>query len=183
MEPIRVRVEYSVDDYVRAFMFVQRRARRLGLYVMLGIMAVVCFFFFLAELRKSNYQLGAGFFLLELLIPLIIVSSVVFISFRFVNPWMMKTRFRKQFAASPALQEPREIEFNGVGIEGSSFFGGGVTNWPAFIEVRETDTDFYFFTAPKLATFVPKSAFEDDADIETLRHLIVERVGNRAQLN
>ena len=81
------------------------------------------------------------------------------------------------------LQEAKEIEFNEIGVEGSTFFGGGITKWGAFIEVRETDTDFHFFTSPKVTQFVPKVAFEDEADIEKLRRLIVDRVGGRAQLN
>ena len=81
------------------------------------------------------------------------------------------------------LQEPKEIEFTETGIEGSTFFGGGVTKWGGFIEVKETDTDFYFFTSPKASQFVPKSAFRDEGEIERLRHLVIDRIGNRAHLN
>ena len=163
-------------------MFVQRRARRFGIFVLVGIVSFFLLAFFMSGLRRSNPNVDPLYFLFVLLLLAITATSVLFISTRVLNSWFLKLQFRKQIAASPALQEPREIEFNEVGMEGSTFFGEGITKWQAFIQVLETDTDFHFFTAPKAALFVPKAAFEDDADIERLRHLIVERVGNRARL-
>ena len=63
MEPIRVRVEYSVDDYVRAFMFVQRRARRFGALLLIAIIGIVGLSFFLSALRKSNPDVSLGYIL------------------------------------------------------------------------------------------------------------------------
>lgn len=184
MEPIRVSVDYSAEDYVRAAIHLNRRnfVYRHAALILAALIFLVIFAFIFA-LRDPSDTASLWLSVLAAGLPAIVVGGAVSLGSRVIDPWFAKRAVKKMISRSPILQERNDIEFNELGMEATTFLGSGSVKWGAFIEAFESESDFYFLTGPKSRTFVPKTAFESESDLERLRHLIRENLGDRARLN
>ena len=58
----------------------------------------------------------------------------------------------------------------------------GEIKWDAIIKARETKQDFFFYTSKRFALFLPKRVISGESQMIELRHLIVEKLGDKAAL-
>ncbi len=181
IEIIDLEIQYTVDDYVRALSFIQKRqfVHKYAFIIVLvtGIFSIV-FIALISPAGSSETILTSTIVFLVMLLP--IIAILVFLKY-FPNP-ILKWNIRRQYKSSPLMREIQHISFNEDGIGGHTNLSAGKTNWIAFIEVTETKEDFYFFTTKKMAQFVPKRAFESEFQQNELRGLAKRKLGDRVKM-
>ena len=183
MEPLKIRVDYSRDDFLRGLTFMNNRSWMHRHSALIAAASVfVLLLLFIISLRDASDIASPILLIAAAAVPALAVGCMIYFLSRVLNPWFLRRSIEKQISTSPILQEVNEIEFNETGLAGSTFLGSTSTKWAAFIEAAETETDFYFFTSTKFSYFVPKAAFSDVSDIERLRTLVKDKLGDRAKL-
>lgn len=83
---------------------------------------------------------------------------------------------RSQFAKSPALREPRRIEFNDDGVKTDSGIASSQARWKAFLRYVESKDTFLLYTSPACFVIVPKRVLQPE-QMNELRHLFQTHVG------
>jgi hypothetical protein len=112
----------------------------------------------------------------------ILALSFLLISVKYFSNPFLKWNMKKQYESSPLLKEPQTISFDDEGINGETYLSSGLTKWAAIIEATETKDDFFFFISNKYAMFTPKRAFSDEDQIEQVRELAKEKLGDKAKM-
>src|SRR5215216_1751603 len=106
MEPLRAEVDYSVEDYIRAYRFLHNRSwlNRYSIAIV-GVSIFVVMFLVLNGLRDVSDQLNLTAFFLAAFLPAVTGSGLIYVLTRMLAPWFARRSFRKQIDASPMLQE------------------------------------------------------------------------------
>mgnify|MGYP001549400506 FL=1 len=101
--------------------------------------------------------------------------------FAATRPMAMKQAVKRQLADDPNTQQERTYTLDEAGfrVDGESFHVE--LNWAQLIVVRETNEFLLFFTR-KSAYYLPKRAIQWPERLEGIRDLLVEYLGDRADV-
>jgi hypothetical protein len=97
------------------------------------------------------------------------------------RPLAMKRAVKRQLDDDPSTHQERSYTLDAAGlrIEGESFLVE--LNWAKLIVVRETN-EFFLFVTRKSAFYLPKRAIQWPERLEGVRDLLVEYLGERADV-
>ena len=97
------------------------------------------------------------------------------------RPLAMKNAVKRQLDDDPSTQQERVYTLDEAGfrIDGEGFHVG--LNWAQLIVVRETN-EFLLFSTRKSAYYLPKRAIQWPERLEGIRDLLVEYIGDRADV-
>ncbi len=97
------------------------------------------------------------------------------------RPAAMKHAVKRQLDDDPSTHQERTYTLDGAGfrVDGESF--NVELNWAQLIVVRETNEFFLFFTR-KSAYYLPKRAIQWPERLQGVRELLVEYLGDRADV-
>jgi hypothetical protein len=97
------------------------------------------------------------------------------------RPLAMKRAVKRQLDDDPSTHQERSYTLDAAGlrIEGESFLVE--LNWAKLIVVRETN-EFFLFLTRKSAFYLPKRAIQWPERLEGVRDLLVEYLGDRADV-
>jgi hypothetical protein len=182
-EKIIISFLLTAEDYARALRYIQRRSFLVRYSFLLPLLVIfgMLLFLFIRNPQKTVYVFSRpqGF------LPFVLAAIIIIPLFYFFNQSkyssVVKKRFERQIKSSPALQTERTFVFDEDGMIGQSLLASGEVEWNAFIEAAESEDYFYFFTSPKVAQFIPKRAFESEAEQNRLRELVKRKLGDRAK--
>jgi hypothetical protein len=109
-------------------------------------------------------------------VPLLGVASYVA-----TRPLAMKRAVKRQLDDDPSTHQERAYTLDAAGlrIEGESFLVE--LNWAKLIVARETN-EFFLFVTRKSAFYLPKRAIQWPERLEEVRDLLVEYLGERADV-
>ena len=167
-EKIVVEIQYSIDDYVRGLEFIKNKSFSYrNNYLFIGASGFITFiiFYFLTNKNGNGLNLTDA---LMLILGLMLIIPIIYVVKDF-KPFADQS-FAQEYKASPLLQEAQTISFSEDGIESKSKSSAGKINWNAVIKTAEIDEDFFFFTSPKIAFYIPKRVFsiEQQNEIKNL---------------
>jgi hypothetical protein len=83
---------------------------------------------------------------------------------------------RSKFAKSPALHEPRRIEFNDNGVKTDAGIASSQASWKAFLRYVESTDTFLLYTSPGCFAIVPKRVLQAE-QLNELRRLFQTHIG------
>jgi hypothetical protein len=83
---------------------------------------------------------------------------------------------RNQFAKSPAMREPRRIEFSNDGVKTDAGIASSQVTWKAFLRYIESRDTFLLYTSPGCFAIVPKRVLQPE-QVNDLRRLLQTHVG------
>ncbi|HMA01646.1 MAG: YcxB family protein [Gemmatimonas sp.] len=97
------------------------------------------------------------------------------------RPLAMKRAVKRQLDDDPSTHQERSytLDSAGLSIDGESF--NVELNWAKIIVVRETN-EFFLFITRKSAFYLPKRAIQWPERLESVRDLLVEYLGDRADV-
>jgi hypothetical protein len=97
------------------------------------------------------------------------------------RPLAMKRAVKRQLDDDPSTHQERcyTLDAAGLRIDGESFHVE--LNWAQLIVVRETN-EFFLFVTRKSAFYLPKRAIQWPERLEGVRDLLVEYLGDRADV-
>jgi len=177
-ERIVVEVQYNIDDHVRGLEFIKNKSFFYkNNYISTGIIAFITFIIFYFLTNKDGNGLSFTDALM-LIIGLMLIIPIIYVVKDF-KPFAEKSA-AQEYKSSPLLQETQTISFGEDGIESRSDSSAGKINWNAVIETAETDKDFFFFTSPKMALFIPKRVVSTEQQSE-IKNLAKIKLGDRAK--
>ena len=166
---IEAEVTYEPADYVRALRFMSRRANRIGNGVMLVFAIVFALLLYRADPFGFRWWIG----------PAVIALLVLwYCLMMFIRTWNIGRQLRK----APAAQGTHVWVVGKDGIKISGALSTADLKWQAISKVRESRDDFFFYTAPRFAQFLPKRSLASEHDIVILRNLITDMVGEKAKI-
>lgn len=183
-EKIEAEITYTIDEYARALLFIQRRQFLVRYYfVLIPIMILLVSYFVFTLMGDSPHLMSAATFIFYAITTgIFALGCGIFIFTTRNSPnFFLKANLRRQFDSSPALQAPKIVTFDDEGMAGASDLGGGITKWEAFTEAAETEALFLFFTSNKFAHFVPKRAFTLQQQ-EQIRNLTKMKMGDKSKM-
>ena len=164
-EAIEVEFEYTAKDAVAAGLWVFFRIR--GMRVIYVILTIVGLAAAVAVMQGRNS--GQTPFLLVVAFYVMLPTVVAMAAF--LNQRKMSSERRKnRYCLSP----------EGVNI--ATGVGEASLSWAAFQRARESRGAFYLAPHPGLWHFLPKRAFNSKSDIERVRQLLIEALGERAHV-
>ena len=166
---ITVRIDANAVDYRRVLWWYQRTrtviTAVLTFVVLLGIGLYVS-----RVTNSSDYGgLRLEFVVAILSIPLIAFGAL------FLGVW----RQAKKIAE---ISVPALITFSSSGISSVSESSETDVQWKRFNKIVETEQDFIVFPQENVFYPVPKHFFEDSLQIDSLKTLIREHMGERSRL-
>lgn len=91
---------------------------------------------------------------------------------RLLTPLLIRREVRKRFRQNPSANMKVVWRFDEEKVEDSTDGASSVRVWSKFIEIREVRDGFLFFPQPRLAHWLPKSAFSSETALSGLRDLI-----------
>jgi hypothetical protein len=174
-----VEIQYNIDDYVRGSEFTQNRGFFYKHdYLITFLMTFIGFIvFYWLVIRKGEDSLNFND-ALAVIFGLMVMIPVTY-ALKDFKP-LTGNYVAKQYKSSPLLQEAQAISFGEEGIESKSDSFASKINWNAIIETAETDKDFFFFTSPKMALFIPKRVFSVEQQ-DKIKNLAKIKLGDKAK--
>jgi len=174
---------YSVDDYVRALLFIRRRNPILKYYylaplIVIGIL-LTALYFQNPNQFISTFSSPAN--LLVILLGPLLAIAILYLAARRKTNFLIKWQIRRQMESSPAMRQPQRLTFDNDGLDGRTILSSGHVSWDAIIEATESEDDFFFFTSKKIAMFVPKSSFETSEEQNAVRQMAAMQLRERAE--
>lgn len=97
-----------------------------------------------------------------------------FITLYIVSPWQAKRHYRKY----KSIQKPVSIELVDGGFTITSDSGQGNAKWENLLKWRENNKYVLVYLAPKIFYMIPKRIEESGFDMELLRLLLREKLGD-----
>ena len=109
-------------------------------------------------------------------VPLVVVAL-----YAATRPLALRRAVKRQLDDDPSTQQERSytLDVAGLRIDGESFHVE--LNWAQLIVVRETN-EFFLFVTRKSAFYLPKRAIQWPERLESVRDLLVEYLGDRADV-
>ncbi len=83
---------------------------------------------------------------------------------------------RSQFAKSPAVRDPRRIEFNDDGVTTDAGIASSQVSWKAYLRYVESKDTFLLYTSPACFIIIPKRVLQPE-QVTELRELIQTHIG------
>ena len=146
-----VNFQFTLDDYRNAFRAHYQKGASAYRRWMLRLVLVIGLLLLLASILMVITRQGP---LNAALPPFLLGAAWIWIGMGKV--YLLSAR--SQFAKSPALREPRRIEFNDDGVKTDSGIASSQLSWKAFLRYVES-TDTFFFTPPRRVSWLSRSAF------------------------
>jgi hypothetical protein len=164
-----VNFQFTLDDYRNAFRAHYRKGASAYRRWMLRLVLVIGVLLLLAGVlmvitRQSPLSAALTPFLLGAAWTWIGMGKIYLLS------------ARSQFAKSPALREPRRIEFNGEGVKTDAGIASSQASWKAFLRYVESTDTFLLYTSPACFAIVPKRVLQP-AQVNELRRLFQTHIG------
>jgi hypothetical protein len=97
-----------------------------------------------------------------------------------VVPWLQRRTVSKAYYANPAMQGQQTYEFTPEGLRMVGPLSSVFVAWPGILSARETDEFLLFFVQKNLAYYLPKRTVASISDLEKLRELVRQNLGERA---
>ena len=164
-----VEVTYSRDDYVRAFRFMSRHQLRIFNWMIVIGAVVSALLLYRADPADFDWWV----------IPAIVGLGIFFFGLIRLN---RRWSIGRQLKSAPDAQGSHRWVINGEGIRITGALSNTEIKWEAIIRVRESKSDFFFYSATRFARFLPKRVFTDEQQKDDLRRLLTEKLGNKAAL-
>ena len=167
-EKIEIDVQYSENDFIRGINITrignQSKTLNSIIYFVSTLLGYVLFYMFLIRASgpwswNDAITLGVG----------AIVAITVAYALKDINLFGDRSLSR-EYKSSPLLKETYKIVFSELGIVSTSKSFESEIKWNAIIQTRETEDDFFFFTSPRVAMFVPSRVFtaQQQRDLQNL---------------
>jgi hypothetical protein len=86
----------------------------------------------------------------------------------------------RTFRSTPAVRGELVYTFDHDRITVAGGLSSGILDWKAIVRFAETRDLFLLFLSGQIAHFIPKSAFDSEADVKAFRALVVENVHARS---
>jgi hypothetical protein len=152
----------------------ERRLRRELRIVSLAVFTLIALTIIAHRWRETHHPPIA--FLWMFGVPLLLVAGYVA-----TRPIALKRAVKRQLDDDPSTQQERRytLDPSGLHIDGESFHVE--LPWARLIVVRETN-EFFLFIARKAAYYLPKRAIAWPERLEGVRELLVEYLGERADI-
>jgi hypothetical protein len=164
-----VNFQFTLDDYRNAFRAHYRKGASAFIRWMLKLALVVGVLFLLL----SVLFVITGQRALNVVLPPFLLGAF------WIWVGMGKTYLlsaRSQFAKSPALHEPRRIEFNDDGVKTDSGIASSQVSWKAILRYAESSDTFLLYTSPACFSIVPKRVLQPE-QVNELRRLFQTHIG------
>lgn len=177
-EKILIEIQYNSDDYARGFEFIKNKSFFYkNNYLITGAISFITFIivYFLFNKDRDDLSFTDAF---TVIVGLMLIIPIIYVVKDF-QPFAEKSVVQ-QYKSSMLLQEAQTISFSEDGIESKSNLSASQINWNAVIEMAETDKDFFFFTSPKIALFIPKRVFSLERQGE-IKKLAKIKLGDKAK--
>ena len=91
---------------------------------------------------------------------------------RLLTPLLVRWEARKRFRQNPSANRKIVWRFDEQKVDDWTDGASSVRVWNKFIEIREVRDGFLFFPQPRIAHWLPKSAFSSESALSELRGLI-----------
>jgi hypothetical protein len=176
-----LRWKVQSDEHYRAIRTLRREHARqerriwrelrlvsLGIFVLVGIAVV-------ARRWREMHRVPSAY-LWVFGLPLLAVGI-----YAGTRPLAMKRAVKRQLDDDPSTHQERAYTLDAAGlrIDGESFHVE--LNWAQLIVIRETN-EFFLFVTRKSAFYLPKRAIQWPERLENVRDLLVEYLGDRADV-
>ena len=165
---IAVEVTYTEQDYVRVtrFMASPRTKTFKILLVLGGMVGTLLIYRGVSDFRLWEIPVIVGLFVL------------LFYLARFIQG----LNIGRQVRSVPGSDDVYTFTFSEEGIAISGSLRSANLKWEAIVKVRESGSDFLFYTTKRFAQFLPKRAFRQNEEMSELRVLLGQKLGHKAQL-
>jgi YcxB-like protein len=176
-----VRWRVQADEHYRAIRTLrseharqERRIWRELRLVALGVFVAVAIAIIVRRWREMHHVPIAYLWVFG--VPLVVVGM-----YAATRPFALKRAVKRQLDDDPTTQHERNYTLDSAGlrIDGESFHVE--LNWAKLIVVRETN-EFFLFVTRKSAFYLPKRAIQWPERLEGVRDLLVEYIGDRADV-
>lgn len=166
---ITVDVTYSEKDYLRAVKFLSRRhSIVINLFIAFGVMVVGIMIY------RANYN-EMGWWVKPFFGGWLIFFTILFRMVQLRN--LGKVR-----KSTPAAQGEQVWTLTDESIRIIGPLSTSEIKWEAIVKARETRRAFFFYLSGSFALFLPKRVFANERQMIDLRHLVGEKLGNKAVL-
>ena len=168
-----VRLEYTLNarDVFRASMGLAKFRILLGLGISLTLIAGFIIFFLMLDEGKVLLQTSPLF----IGIPIIAVGGQLL---------RMHAASRKYVAALSTSQRQNRLIFSDMtdGFETASGESTGHISWNDIQKIKERQDAFLVFLNKYEVRLIPKTAFDNVSQLQTLRHILTTKLGSRANV-
>lgn len=161
---IEVEFETNVNDFQR--ILVWYHWKRLFIEYSLILIAGVSVGYFLGFNLLSNGWAAFAFISTILILLILNIYGLIF----------------RRAEALKKITEPAKTIFSQDGLETITKSIHTNRVWESYAKIYETDTDFIFFQKENAFAGIPKRFFKNQSQINELRHLVAEKLGERADL-
>ena len=164
---IEVEFESTEKDFQRVLFWYHWRRMLLEYLLMIAIGIVFCYFlgFNVLDIENNGW---ATFAFLATLSTLLILDL-----------------YRKCFYQAKKLKEitkPAKSIFSEKGIESITPISSSSREWENYLKIYENNKDFIFFIQENFFATIPKRFFKNQSEIVSLRELIKDKLGEKAEL-
>jgi hypothetical protein len=169
LNSMTVNFQFTLDDYRNAFRAHYRKGASAYRRWMLRLVLVIGVLFLLL----SVLFVITGQRALNVVLPPFLLGAF----WAWIGMGMTyQLSARNQFAKSPALREPRRIEFNDEGVKTDAGIASSQASWKAFLRYVESTDTFLLYTSPTCFAIVPKGVLQPE-QVNELRRLLQTHIG------
>ncbi|HEU4416527.1 MAG TPA: YcxB family protein, partial [Candidatus Angelobacter sp.] len=148
-----VNFQFTLDDYRNAFRAHYRKGASVFTRWMLKLALVIGVLFLLL----SVLFVITGQRALNVVLPPLFLGAF----WTWIGMGMTyQLSARNQFAKSPALREPRRVEFNDEGVKTDAGMASSQVSWKAILRYVESADTFLLYTSPACFAIVPKRGLQ-----------------------
>jgi hypothetical protein len=159
-------ITYDRADYVRAIRFMSRRQNRVFNWILAVGAIVFALLLYRAYAEESEWWMILG-----------TCGLVVF--FYLLARTLQTWNIGRQLKNAPDALLGHHWVISDAGIATKSELSSTEIKWEAVTKFRESKTDFFFYTAPRFAKFLPKRSLPDEQQRNELRRMAMEQVGRQ----
>ena len=174
MDKRKIEVEIYIEpsDYRRILYWYHKTSLIINgiffaLFLLIGLLAIVAIALSGKTAQAQNINV------VFLFLPALFIGLVF--GLKLLNIW-------KQSKAIAEIAEPTRYIFEETGISSAAPSSSSQIVWEKYVKVSEIKSDFIFFPMKKRFFPFPKRFFKNPEDILALRHLIAEKLGEKARL-
>lgn len=95
-------------------------------------------------------------------------------------PLLQRWSVGRHWRNTPSFQGEQVYDVDASGVRIASAVSSSTIAWDAIVRGAETADFFLLFESKAMALFIPKTAFESEADVERFRGIVRQAIGNRA---
>jgi len=166
---IAVEVRYTEQDYVRVTRFMAGpKTKTFKILLVLGGMVGTLLIY-------RTVSADSGLWEIPVIVGLVILLF-------YLARLIQRLSIGRQVKAVPGSDDLYTFTFSEEGIAISGSLRSANLKWEAIVKVRESASDFLFYTTKRVAQFLPKRAFKQSEEMNELRVLLGQKLGNKAQL-